>query len=444
MSSPAPRIAMITPVPIMVAAALVLTIIGGIAGFSGDFATLWKLLAGLVGGICLVDLLLCFARPRLSLTRTISHSLSVNGWTKVGLKLLNEDKRKLRIRLHDHHPGSWSVEGQPAEVAIGVGQCVTSEYRLCPDGRGDYSLEGSDCVVESPLRFWRRKWFVDCRDMVKVFPNFREISHYTLLATSHRLSLLGIKKQIRRGEGKEFHQLREYRQGDELQRIDWKATSRMRKLITKDYQDERDQQVVFVLDSGRRMGHAESGRKHLDQALSSVLLLAYVASRQGDAVGFYCFGSTWKWHPPQKKSDPLRSLLLTSYNVQSSAATSDYLKATSELLTLQRRRALMVIITNSRSEDYDDIIQMARQLREKHLVVLADIRESILDETAGKKFSSLQGAQRYQALHCYLEQRASLFSQLSHIGVLPLDVTAEQLPVSIVNTYLEIKGAGRL
>ena len=435
---------MIIPGPLLITAALALTVIGGAAGFWADLGLVWKLLAGLTAGVCLVDLLSCFTRPRLRLTRTISHNLPVNSWTDVELTLHNEDSRALRLLLHDQHPGSWPAEGQPAKLAVNIGQFATSSYRLCPDSRGDYALTAAGCVVDSPLRFWRRKWLMDCRDTVNVFPNFREVSHYTLLATSHRLSLLGIKKLLRRGAGKEFHQLREYRQGDELQRIDWKATSRVGKLISKDYQDERDQQVIFVLDSGRRMSHAEAGRKHLDQALSSVLLLAYVASRQGDGVGFYSFGATSTWHPPQKKSDPLRSLLLATYDIQASPATSDYLKATRELMALQQRRALMVIITNSRSEDYDDMIQMARRLRENHLVVLADIRESILDETTSTEISTFQEALRYQALHGFLDQRAGLFRQLSHIGVLPLDVTAKQLPVSIVNTYLDIKGSGML
>ena len=64
--------------------------------------------------------------------------------------------------------------------------------------------------------------------------------------------------------------------------------------------------------------------------------------------------------------------------------------------------------------------------------------------TTTSEIATFQDALRYQALHSFLEQRAALFRQLSHIGVLPLDVTAKQLPVSIVNTYLDIKGAGML
>ena len=147
--------------------------------------------------------------------------------------------------------------------------------------------------------------------------------------------MMGIRKLTKRGEGKEFHQLREYRKGDELQKIDWKATSRYRRLISKEYQDERDQQVVFVLDCGRRMRHMENGKSQLDQTLNSILLLAYVAARQGDGVGLYSFGGTEKWLPPRKQENSVRSLMLGMYDIESSTNASDYLRAAQDLLKLQ-------------------------------------------------------------------------------------------------------------
>lgn len=255
---------------------------------------------------------------------------------------------------------------------------------------------------------------------------------------------MGIKKLIRRGEGNEFHQLREYRQGDELQKIDWKATSRYRRLISKDYQDERDQQIIFVLDCGRRMRHMESGKSLLDQALNSILLLSYVASRQGDGVGLYSFGGTEKWLPPRKQEDSIRELLLGMYDIKSSTNAADYLRATQDLLALQNRRSLMVIITNSRAEDYDDLLKMTGQLRRKHLVVIADLREEILDKSLLDPITSFTSAVRYQALQHYLAKRKNLIRQLQHLGIHSLDVTAEQLPASLVNRYLEIKSSGSL
>lgn len=435
---------MITPTRTLASLCGLLAILGLLAGFVEVAGLAWTVTACILAGVALVDLLLCLKRPQLEVSRSLHASLPVTARAPVTIRLESQDSRRLHLLLHDIHPQSWPVENLPVPVVLAPNQFAECKYIVSPAERGNFSFPGVDLVLRSPLSLWQKKWFNACESSVKVFPNFREISHYTLLATHHHLSMMGIKKQLRRGEGKEFHQLREYRQGDELQKIDWKATSRLRKLISKEYQDERDQQVVFVLDSGRRMSHVETGKSHLDQALNSILLLGYVAYRQGDAVGLYSFGGTQKWHPPRKESGSARSLLFAAYDIKSALNSSDYLKATQDMLALQQRRSLMVIITNSRSEDYDDLLQMVRQLRHKHLVVIADLRESILDETITAPIRTFDDALRYQALQNYLIQRKTLFKQLTHLGVFVLDVTAEQLPTAVVNTYLEVKSSGRL
>ncbi len=435
---------MISPTRTFTAALLLLTLLGILAGFFDGMNELWRLGASLLLGACVIDGIWSFRRPSLEFSRTLHHSLPVTVPAQVTILLKNRDNRKLDILLHDQHPADWTTVNLPLAVSLAPAQELETHYSLQPPARGDFTLPGCNMVVTSPLSLWQKKWFFPCQSKVRVFPNFREISHYTLLATHHKLSQMGIKKRLRRGEGREFHQLREFRQGDELQRIDWKATSRVQKLISKEYQDERDQQIVFVLDSGRRMSHREKGGSHLDQALNSILLLGYVAGRQGDAVGLYSFGQTNSWHPPRKESVSERALLFAAYGIQSGPEASDYLKATQDILTLQQRRSLMLIITNSRSEDYDDLLHMVKKLRHKHLVVIADLRETSLDQAASSGINSLEGALRFQALQHYLVQRKKLFAQLNHLGVTALDITADQLPAAVVNCYLEIKRTGSL
>lgn len=435
---------MIFPSSIHLAVWTVLTIIGLAAAFIPPVANFWQVLAGIGLGAALIDGLLCLRKPEITLQRAVHHNLPVAAWNKVTLKITSQDKHPLTLQLHDRCHSDFLDRNQPNSFNLAPGRYATIQYQIFPTRRGHYSFKGADIFVNSPLHLWQKKWFFPCIEETKIFPNFEEIGHFAILATHHHLSMMGIRKLIRRGEGNEFHQLREYRQGDELQKIDWNATSRFRRLISKDYQDERDQQIIFVLDCGRRMRHSESGKRHLDQALNSILLLAYVASRQGDGVGIYSFGGTEKWLPPRKQQDSVRELLLGMYDIESSTNAADYLRATQDLLALQNRRSLMVIITNSRAEDYDDLIKMTRQLHKKHLVVIADLREVILDDNLLQPVSSFSDAVRYQALQSYLAKRKSLLKQLQHLGIYTLDVTAEQLPASLVNRYLEIKSSGSL
>ena len=120
---------------------------------------------------------------------------------------------------------------------------------------------------------------------MRVYPNYSTISKLLAFEVDNKLQLTGVRMSRRRGEGIEFHQLRDYRDGDSLRSIDWKATARMRRLIAREYQDERDQQIVFMLDAGRHMLAKDAELSHFDHTLNAMFLLSYVALRQGDAAG---------------------------------------------------------------------------------------------------------------------------------------------------------------
>ena len=268
--------------------------------------------------------------------------------------------------------------------------------------------------------------------------------HYTLLATDHRLSQMGVIRRQRRGEGNDFHQLREYREGDSLRQVDWKASARYRKLISKEYQDERDQQVIFLLDCGRRMRHLEDQKAHLDEALNAMLLLAYVATLQGDAVGLLTFGGSHRWLPPRKGRRVVNDILDQTFDLASTKSVSDYLQVAKELEAVQRRRALVVMITNTRDENHESLVRATQWLRRRHLVVVADLRESVLDEAIHSDIDTFRDALRFQASHRYLDSRSKNHEVLTHAGATVLDVLAKQLPVTLVNQYFSIKGRGAL
>ena len=120
----------------------------------------------------------------------------------------------------------------------------------------------------------------------RVFPNFSAVTKYALRGVDSMQSVAAHHLRQRRGEGLDFHQLREYRVGDTFRQIDWKATARSQKLISKEFQEERDQHVIFLIDSGHRMLARDDELSHFDHVLNTVLVLGYIALRQGDAVGY--------------------------------------------------------------------------------------------------------------------------------------------------------------
>ncbi len=404
----------------------------------------WKLGIALLLALALIDLLRLRRLPTPELKRDARTSIPVGVWTGVELSLANHSDSAIDLVVHDHYPGGFEVQMQPQPLTLPAQRQARVHYRVLPRQRGEGRFGGTDLVIGSPLGMWRQKRFVDHLTRVRVFPNFREIARFALLATDNHLSQMGVRRRQRRGEGSDFHQLREYRTGDSLRQIDWKASSRYRRLISKEYQDERDQQLIFMLDCGRHMRHEDARGAHLDHALNAMLLLCYVADRQGDAVGFLSFGGDERWQPPMKGGNVVRRLLERTYDIESTLQASDYLDAAQKLMPLQRRRALVIILTNSRNEERDDLLKAVSLLLRRHLVVIADLHEASLDEVLHKPVVGLKESLRFQAVMEYLGKRKQVHERLMHRGALLIDCQPRQLPVTLVNSYLDVKASGRL
>jgi uncharacterized protein (DUF58 family) len=400
---------------------------------------LWKLAIALFMTALVMDWFNARRPPPLEISRYLPRNLPLNVWNKVRLRFANNSRRRLLCNCHDLHPADFDSRGMPLQLALEAGQKVEAVYEVKPLKRGDGNFAGIDIELPSRWGLWLSKRQYQLPGQVKVYPNFAEVSHYILLATDNRLSQLGIKQRLRRGDGNDFLQLREYRAGDSLRQIDWKATSRIRKLISREYQDERDQQIVFLLDCGRRMHHRANELSLLDQTLNSMLLLAWVASKQGDAVGFLSFAGIDRWFAPMKGQHTVNRLLNRVYDIHSSTDSADYMAAASRLLALQRKRSLVIILTNTRDEDSEDLQTAIRMLSTRHRVILADLQEEVLQQIAQREVGSLDEALEYLAVDDYSNRRRLNHAQLRGKGAYVLDVTARQLPVAMVNQYLDLK-----
>ncbi len=213
-------------------------------------------------------------------------------------------RRPVRLTLFDHLPAGMDFEYLPQEVELRPGESTEVGYRVRPLNRGHFVFPRCELELPSPLRLWRQRRYLEARGETRVYPDFARLYGAELMAVDHWLNQIGVRGGQRRGLGLEFHQLREFRDGDTLRQIDWKATARKRTPIAREYQDERDQQILFLLDCGRRMRSRDGDLSHFDHALNASLLLAYVALRQGDAVGAMTFAGDDRRHLPPGRAAP--------------------------------------------------------------------------------------------------------------------------------------------
>lgn len=376
--------------------------------------------------------------------RDVVGSLALGVWSGVRLRLQNRGRRPVALEVFDGFPPEVAASGMPGRARIEAHGWVEMRYEIRPLERGELCFAPGQARVDSPLGLWRRTIILGERQCIKVYPNFAAVANYALLATDNHLSMLGIRLRQRRGEGMEFNQLREFRKGDSLRQVDWKATSRLGKLISREYQDERDQQIVFLVDCGRRM-HAKDGElSHFDHALNAVLLLSYVALRQGDAVGLIAFGGDSRYLPPRKGAHQINQVLESVYDLQAGTNSPDYAAAAAKLLTQLKKRSLVILVSNLRDEDNEELLPALQILRRKHLVLLASLRERALGEALDKPVESFENALTHSASLIYLAERQKAHDAILASGAHCVDVEPEALPVALVNRYLDIKRSGRL
>lgn len=404
----------------------------------------WAALLVLLGA-ALVDAGLLRRLPSPRIERQLPGNLPLGRWSEVQLCVHHTYASSIAVQVFDHLPGDMAFEHLPLRVELHPGEQTQVGYRVRPLIRGHFVFPRCEVELPSPLRLWHARRYLDLPGETRVYPDFARLYGAQLMAVDDWLSQLGVRQRQRRGLGLEFHQLREFRDGDTLRQIDWKATARKRTPIAREYQDERDQQIVFLLDCGRRMRNQDGELSHFDHALNASLLLSYVALRQGDAVGLATFASEQKrFLPPVKGSAQLNVLLNAVYDLHSTQLPADFASAADTLLSRQRRRALVVLVTNLRDEDDQELLNAVKRIGRQHRVLIASLREEVLDEVRQTPVRDFETALSYCGTLDYLNARATLHERLAAHNVPVLDARPSELGPELVSRYLAWKKAGVL
>ncbi|MHC8388056.1 DUF58 domain-containing protein [Pseudomonas sp. MDT2-39-1] len=402
----------------------------------------WGLLLALLA-LAVLDAVRLKRLPSPRIKRQMPGSLALGRWSEVRLELDHDFTEPLNVLIFDHVPDGLSFENLPLSAELQPGQQSQVGYRLRPLKRGHFTFEHCEINLPSPLGLWSDKRLLNVVDSTRVYPDFARLYGGEMLAVDNWLSQLGVRQRQRRGLGLEFHQLREFREGDSLRQIDWKATARQRTPIAREYQDERDQQIIFMLDCGRRMRSQDGELAHFDHALNACLLLSYIALRQGDAVGLSTFASDRPHYlAPVKGPGQLSVLLNTVYDLDSTQRPADYQAAATQLLARQKRRALVVLVTNLRDEDDEELLTAVKRLSKLHRVLVASLREDLLDNLRHAPVQTLPEALAYCGTVAYLNDRAQLHERLSAHGVPVVDARPGELGPALVTRYLAWKKAG--
>jgi uncharacterized protein (DUF58 family) len=261
------------------------------------------------------------------------------------------------------------------------------------------------------------------------------------MARQNRLSEIGVRMVRMPGQGREFERLREFRYGDEIRQIDWKATARQRELVSREFNVERNQNIVIMVDCGRFMRNETDGISYLDRALNSAIMLSYIALGQGDNVSLLAFSNKIeRFIRPVRGKPGIQSILRSTYDIQASTNVSDYSMALEYLTRVQRKRALIVLITFVTDELQLRVIGESLKLRSLPYlplcVLLQDVGlRALADRIPDTDLDAYHTASAAQILTGQSHEAASL----REAGIMLIDTPPDLLTERLINEYLSIK-----
>jgi uncharacterized protein (DUF58 family) len=385
-----------------------------------------------------------FSLPRRSAFRVEREAGRIASLRKPHLVVLvvqNLSRPTIALTVRDGVSQDLSPEPEEFEVTLpGRSRSVLS-YHLRPRRRGAFTIDQVYLRAVSRWRFWQRLLGYRQETAIAVYPDLKQLGEYALLARTNRLSLLGVRRTRRVGQDHDFERLRDFTRDDNYRHIEWRATARRQKLTVKDFQLSQSQQVVFLVDCGRMMTNEAAGLSLLDHALNAVLMLGYVALRQGDAVGLITFSDEIHGYvPPRGGRQQMNRLLHACFNRFPQLTESRYDQAFRYLAAHCRKRSLVVLVTNIIDEvNANQIEQYLRNLAGRHLPLGILLRERRLFSAVEIEHPDDDKLWPAAAAAEILAWRHQVLTDLAHQGVLVLDVFPEQMTAPLINRYLEIK-----
>ena len=377
----------------------------------------------------------------LTLERSFSGVLNQLQPVEIKLTITNASKKSLRCFVVDDVPQALMMLPPELWVEVAAGGEASVKYAIEPSRRGDSEF-GKVCVRYEGAAGIAQKWAsFAMQERVRVYPTLKDRDKQQALLMRSRQIELQRRMVRQRGQGREFESLREFQSGDELRDICWTATARRSKLVTTLRQSERSQTVWTVIDCGRLMRARMDGRSKLDYATECAMRLAQLANYGGDSSAMMGYGMQIQQRRlPARGNQHLHATLDQLALLEEESAEADHLHAAAVLLTNQKRRAMIVWITDLADLAITpEIATAALQASKRHLVVVAVLGQPDVLRLVGGAPENPEQTFLYAAASETIRRRELMLARLRSRGVHIIEVNAPQLTGAVLNKYLEVK-----
>jgi uncharacterized protein (DUF58 family) len=393
----------------------------------------------------LADVIL-IPRDSLRVQRRVPAILKQSQLFQVELTLMNLANRTTRFHILDSPPADFTGDAAPLIVTLPPRREVVETYPIRSYRRGSFAFGAVFYRVAGPLGLVQRQGRIDLPQAVQVLPDISGESTRDLQLALAGAFRVGRRKVARRGEGSEFESLREHQRDDDFRQIDWKASARRGKLISRQYETERDQRLMILLDTGRLMSPKIGSYRKLDYAINAAVRLAQIALHKGDLVGYAIFNDELRVLAEPKKGHAQMSHFVRQLtSLQPTRNESDYETVFHHVLRRCSRRTLIVCFTDlGDAHSAETLLRASLPFMPRHLPVIVTVSNSeILAVTRKIPDNEFEVYRHVAAMEIWNDYQRTLRGLRSR-GVATVSVPAQELTTAAINEYLRIKETARL
>jgi uncharacterized protein (DUF58 family) len=396
--------------------------------------------------IWIVDVAGLPAPDALSIRRDWIGPLALSVPSQARVALVNQSAASLHVDLVDAVAHPLRLTPPRFTLTLPPGGTGASDYEVRPAVRGLVSVGDVYLRYRSRFEIGERWARAGLAQTVVAYPNLEAARWEAIRLIRTRQIELERRPARLRGTGRMFESLREYREGDELRDVCWTASARRGRLTTRLYELERSQTVWILLDAGRLMRARESGLSKLDHGVNAALALTEVALGTGDRVGLISYSRRIVQRLPAARGSPhLRSVIEHLARVPEDEWEADHAQAAGRLLSDQRRRSLVVWITDlAETAATPEVVRAAAQLMTRHVVLFIAIGQPALQTVADRRPATVGEMFETAAAQTLAVRRARLLASIRAAGALVLETNARQLTAAAINGYLDVRAQGRL
>ena len=417
----------------------------GTMGFSYVFPSLFYVaIFFLVLLACLFVLDFFSLRNRaqnITATRKVNNPISLGDRQEIKYQIENNNKKKVFVTLIDELPIQLQQRSEIGHFMIAGEESKEIVHPYRPTTRGRYDFGNIITFLSSSLRLLLFRKEIDAKEENAVYPSILQMKRYALQIFSSIASLYGVRKIRRVGENDEFEHLRQYQQGDNINSINWKATSRKGELVVNQYQDTRSQRVYCIIDKGRTMEMPFEGMSLLDYSINSALVISNIVLRKYDNIGLITVGKEIDCFLQANNNNKQLELVLKQLYAQE----TDFQEANFGLVyqTIRKkisRRSIIFIYTNIETkEDLEIRLPYLKDLSRRHLLILISFKNTELIELNQRTATSINEIYSHTIASQFMYQKEKVLNSLKQHGIQVIYTTPDELSINVINKYLEVK-----